>query len=318
MIQVKGLTKRYRQTSAVDDLSFEVRPGRVTGFVGPNGAGKSTTMRMIIGLDAPDAGQALVSGRPYHDLAWPLRDVGAHLDAKAFHPGRSAERGLLALAHANAIGRWRVTAVLDLVGLTPVAGRRVGTFSAGMAQRLGIAAGLLGDPGILLFDEPINGLDPEGIRWFRQLVRRLAAEGRTVLLSSHLISEMALTADWLVVIGQGRLVAELSMAELATRAPRSVRVRAPEPERFAEALVGAGMTASPQNDGSISVAGRDAETVADLAAAAGIVLSELTSEHASLEEVFMALIRDNVEYRTDDLRGPGGVAVQPTKTRRSE
>jgi ABC-2 type transport system ATP-binding protein len=217
MIQLHGLTKRYGQTTAVDHLSFEVRPGEVTGFLGPNGSGKSTTVRMILGLDAPDAGQALINGQPYHELAWPLRQAGALLDARSFHPGLTPERHLLALAQANAIDRSRVAAVLEMVGLTSVARRRAGTFSLGMGQRLGIATALLGDPGVLLFDEPINGLDPEGIRWVRNLVRALAAEGRMVLFSSHLISEMALTAERLMVIGRGRLVAELSMAELNAR-----------------------------------------------------------------------------------------------------
>jgi len=296
MIQVHGLTKRYGQTTAVDDLTFDVQPGHVTGFLGPNGSGKSTTMRMIMGLDAPDAGRALVNGRPYSKLAWPLREVGALLDARAFHPGRSAECHLLALAQANAIDRSRVPAVLQLVGLTSVARKRAGTFSLGMGQRLGIAAALLGDPGILLFDEPINGLDPDGIRWVRNLVRGLAAEGRTVLLSSHLIGEMALTADRLVVIGRGHLVAELSMAELAARAPRFVKVRSPEPERLARVLGGAGMTVAPQPDGSLSVTGAGTDTLAERARAAGIALNELTPEHASLEDVFMALTRDSLEY----------------------
>jgi ABC-2 type transport system ATP-binding protein len=315
MIQVQGLTKRYGQMSAVDDLSFEVRPGRVTGFLGPNGAGKSTTLRVIMGLDAPDAGRAIVNGQPYHDLGWPLREVGAHLDAKAFHPGRSAERGLLALAQANAIDHSRVAAVLDVVGLSSVAHRRAGTFSTGMAQRLGIAAALLGDPGVLLFDEPINGLDPEGIRWFRELVQGLAAEGRTVLLSSHLISEMALTADWLVVIGGGHLVAELSMAELSNRAPRSIRVRTPEPERLAAVLARSDMTARPHSDGTLAVTGGETETVADVASAAGIVLHELTPEHVSLEDVFMALTHDSVVYHTDDPNRSD--RVEPKNTRAS-
>jgi ABC-2 type transport system ATP-binding protein len=297
MIEVHGLSKRYGQTMAVDDLSFGVRPGKVTGFLGPNGSGKSTTMRMIMGLDAPDAGRALVNGRPYSALAWPLREVGALLDAKAFHPGRTAECHLLALAQANAIDRSRVAAVLALAGLTSVARKRAGTFSLGMGQRLGIAAALLGDPGILLFDEPINGLDPDGIRWVRNLVRGLAAEGRTVLLSSHLISEMALTADQLVVIGKGRLVAELSMAELAARAPRFVKVRTPEPERLAGILRGAGVAVAAQPDGSLSVTGAETGMLADRARAAGIALHELTPEHASLEDVFMALTRDSIEYR---------------------
>ncbi|HMC08108.1 MAG TPA: ABC transporter ATP-binding protein [Actinomycetota bacterium] len=317
MIQVQGLTKRYGQATAVDDLSFEVRPGRVTGFLGPNGSGKSTTMRIIMGLDAEDAGQALVNGIPYHELAWPLRKVGALLDAKAFHPGRSAERHLLALAQANAIDRSRVAAVLDIVGLTSVARKRAGTFSLGMGQRLGIAAALLGDPGVRLLDEPINGLDPDGIRWVRALVRRLAAEGRTVLLSSHLIGEMALTADHLVVIGRGSLVAELSMAELEARAPRLVRVRSPEPERLAGVLHEAGMAVNPRGDGSLSVTAADAGTIADKAAAAGIVLHELTPEHASLEDVFMELTHDTVEYPAGSLHGPASAAAPATHPRRS-
>jgi ABC-2 type transport system ATP-binding protein len=303
MIQVQALTKRYGHTTAVDDLSFEVQPGRVTGFLGPNGAGKSTTMRVIMGLDAPDAGKALVNGNRYRELGWPLREVGAHLDARSFHPGQSAERHLLALARANAIDPSRVPTVLETVGLASVARRRAGTFSTGMAQRLGIAAALLGDPGILLFDEPINGLDPEGIRWLRQLLRRLAAEGRTVLLSSHLISEMALTADWLVVIGRGRLIAELSMDELSARAPRSVRVRTREPERLAAVLAGSGLVVVPRLDDVLSICGADTDAIAEAAAAAGIVLSEITPEHASLEDVFMALTHDSVEYEADGSDG---------------
>jgi ABC-2 type transport system ATP-binding protein len=216
-IELRGLTKRYGATTAVDALSFAVRPGAVTGFLGPNGAGKSTTMRMILGLDLPDAGQARIGGRPYRASRWPLREVGALLEAKAFHPGRSAYAHLSALAASNGIPRTRVTQVLDFVGLRDAAGRRAGKFSLGMAQRLGIAAALLGDPGVLLFDEPVNGLDPEGIRWLRTLLRSLAAEGRTVFVSSHLISEMALTADRLVVVGAGRLLADTSVAELSAR-----------------------------------------------------------------------------------------------------
>jgi ABC-2 type transport system ATP-binding protein len=215
MIEARGLTKHYGSTLAVDRLSFTVRPGTVTGFLGPNGSGKSTTMRMIMGLDAPDAGQARIGGQPYHELRWPLREVGALLEARAFHPGRSARAHLTALAAANAIPRGRVDEVLGAVGLLAAAGRRAGTFSLGMSQRLGIAAALLGDPGVLLFDEPVNGLDPEGVRWIRDLIKSLAAGGRTVFVSSHLISEMALTAGRLIVIGRGRLLADTTVAELA-------------------------------------------------------------------------------------------------------
>jgi ABC-2 type transport system ATP-binding protein len=217
MIEARSLTKRYGSTVAVDGLSFDVRPGTVTGFLGPNGSGKSTTMRLIMGLDAPDAGQARIGGRPYRALRWPLREVGALLEVHTFHPGRSAAGHLLALAASNGIGRARVDEVLGIVGLAGVAGRRAGKFSLGMAQRLGIAAALLGDPGVLLFDEPVNGLDPQGVRWVRNLLKSLAAEGRTVLVSSHLISEMALTAEHLVVIGQGRLLADTSVAQLTAR-----------------------------------------------------------------------------------------------------
>jgi ABC-2 type transport system ATP-binding protein len=219
MIEAKGLTKRYGPTLAVDSLSFQVRPGVVTGFLGPNGSGKSTTMRMIIGLARPDDGEARVAGKQYRDLCWPLREVGTLLETRSFHPGRSARAHLAALAAGNAIPKWRVDEVLDLVGLSGAAGRRAGKFSLGMAQRLGIGSALLGDPGVLLLDEPVNGLDPEGIRWIRDLLKSLAAEGRTVLVSSHLISEIALTADRLVVIGRGRLLADTTVAEMSASAP---------------------------------------------------------------------------------------------------
>jgi ABC-2 type transport system ATP-binding protein len=217
MIQARGLTKRYGSTVALDALGFDVHPGVVTGFLGPNGAGKSTTMRLILGLDAPDAGEVRVGGRRYRELAWPLREVGAVLEARAFHPGRSARAHLAALAASNDIPRARVEEVLGIVGLAEVAGRRAGQFSLGMAQRLGIAAALLGDPGVLLLDEPVNGLDPEGIRWMRDLLRSLASQGRVVFVSSHLIGEMARTAERLVVIGRGRLLAQTSVAELSAR-----------------------------------------------------------------------------------------------------
>ncbi len=218
MIEVKGLTKRYGPVLAVDALSFAVQPGTVTGFLGPNGSGKSTTLRMILGLDTPDLGKATINGRRYHDLAWPLREVGALLEAKAFHPGRSARTHLAALAASNKIVSKRVEEVLDMVGLTTAASRRAAKFSLGMAQRLGIAAALLGDPGVVLFDEPVNGLDPEGIRWIRNMMKSLAAEGRTVLVSSHLISEMAVTADRVIVIGGGKLLADTTVAELSSGA----------------------------------------------------------------------------------------------------
>jgi ABC-2 type transport system ATP-binding protein len=217
MIEARGLVKRYGPTAAVDDLSFDVRPGTVTGFLGPNGAGKSTTMRMILGLDRPDAGTATINGQRYRDLRWPLREVGALLEAKAFHPGRTARAHLAALAASNDIPRWRVDEVLAMTGMEKAAGRRAGKFSLGMSQRLGIAAALLGDPAVLLLDEPVNGLDPEGIRWIRNLLKNLAARGRTVLISSHLISEIAQTADQLIVIGQGRLLAQTTVAELSSR-----------------------------------------------------------------------------------------------------
>lgn len=296
MIQVEHLTKRYRGTVAVQDLSFEVRPGAVTGFLGPNGSGKSTTMRAIMGLARPDQGRSLINGRAYRDLPWPLREVGALLDARAFHPGRSAQDHLLALAQANAIDTSRVQEVIEIAGLTSVAHKRAGTFSLGMGQRLGIAATLLGDPGVLLFDEPINGLDPDGIRWVRNLVRKLAAEGRTILLSSHMISEMSLVADQLVVIGRGRLLAELSMDEFAAQAPRSVKVRTPEPERLTRVLLDAGMGVALQPGGSLSVTGADAGAIARQARVADIAIDELTPEHASLEDAFIALTHASTEF----------------------
>ncbi|MGH9126087.1 MAG: ABC transporter ATP-binding protein [Acidimicrobiales bacterium] len=299
MIDVRGLTKRYGHKTVVDDLTFRVQPGRVTGFLGPNGSGKSTTMRLICGLDRPDRGGATIGGRPYGRLDWPLREVGALLDAKAFHPGRSARDHLVALARANDLPGARVDVVLEQVGLASADHKRAGTFSLGMGQRLGIAAALLGDPGVLLLDEPVNGLDPEGIRWVRELVRGLAAEGRTVLLSSHLISEMALTADQLVVIGRGHLVAELSMAELEARAPQLVRVRPvydDERRPLVQLLRGNAMTVAAIASGTLEVTGGDAVEIALAAAAAGIVLAELTPKRSSLEDVFMALTGDAVEY----------------------
>src|SRR5215469_13700921 len=271
MIEVRDLTKRYSGVPAVDALSFDVRPGTVTGFLGPNGSGKSTTMRMIMGLDAPASGTVTVLGRRYHDLPWPLREVGGLLEAKAIHPGRSARAHLLTLARSNSIRRGRVEEVLDLVGLTSVAGKRAGKFSLGMGQRLGIAAALLGDPGVLLFDEPVNGLDPEGIRWVRTLCRQLAGEGRTVFVSSHLMAEMALTADHLVVIGKGKMIAETSVTDFVARSSRqSVKVRTPAPHQLGDALTNAGGTVIADPDGSMTVTGLTAPQVGELAGTAGI------------------------------------------------
>ncbi|HVT42402.1 MAG TPA: ATP-binding cassette domain-containing protein [Acidimicrobiales bacterium] len=299
MIVTDGPTKRYGTTLAVDHLSFSVSPGTVTGFLGPNGSGKSTTMRMIMGLDHPDAGSATVNGTPYADLRWPLHEVGALLDAKAFHPGRSARNHLRWLAQTNGITPARVDQVLDLVGLTAVADRRAGKFSLGMGQRLGIASALLGDPGVLLFDEPVNGLDPEGIRWVRHLLRGLAAEGRTVLVSSHLISEMALTADHLVVIGRGNLIAETSVEEFTARSSGdTVRVVTPSPQRFVSTLTRAGARPSIDTEGGILVKGMLAADIGELAARSSLVVHELTPLRASLEDAFMELTADAVEYRS--------------------
>ncbi len=299
MIAVHALTKRYGSTLAVDHLSFEVSPGAVTGFLGPNGSGKSTTMRMIMGLDTPSSGTASVNGQAFAQLRWPLREVGALLDAKAFHPGRSAYDHLWGLALTNGIPRARIDEVLDMVGLTEVAHQRAGKYSLGMGQRLGIAAALLGDPGVLLFDEPINGLDPEGIRWARYLLRDLAAEGRTVLVSSHLISEMSLTAERLVVIGRGTLIAEMSVAEFTSQsAPDSVRVVTPMTESFVNALQEAGAESRVEPGGSIVATGLTATEIGTLAADRVLTLYELTPLRGSLEDAFMELTHDAVEFRT--------------------
>jgi ABC-2 type transport system ATP-binding protein len=299
MIEITNVTKRYGSTVAVDQLSFEVRPGEVTGFLGPNGAGKSTTMRMMVGLDAPTSGHVTVDGRRYRDLRFPLRHVGALLEAKAIHPGRSARDHLRWLADANAIDRRRVDEVLGLVGLADVADRRSGGFSLGMGQRLGIATALLGDPATLLLDEPVNGLDPEGIQWIRRLLRSLAAEGRAVLVSSHLMSEMALTADRLVVVGRGRLIAEGSVDDIIGRSSVGhVRVDSEEPARLHRLLADHRGEVTVQRDGTLTVTGMDARTVGIVAGAAGITLYELSSHSASLEEAFMELTRDAAEYIT--------------------
>ena len=298
MITAHSLTKRYGATTAVDSLTFEVPPGVVTGFLGPNGSGKSTTMRMIMGRDTPNSGSALIAGQHYSELAWPLREVGALLEAKAYHPARTARNHLRWLALNNDIPLRRVDEVLDQVGLTSVANRRAGKFSLGMGQRLGIAATLLGDPGVLLFDEPVNGLDPEGIRWVRNFLRSLAAEGRTVFVSSHLISEMALTADRLVVIGRGRLIAETSVADFVSRSGRSaVKLVTPDRETFTSALVTEGATVSDGEGGALTVEGLTAPQIGDLAAQRGLRVHELMPIAVSLEDAFMELTQDDVEYR---------------------
>jgi ABC-2 type transport system ATP-binding protein len=297
VIEARGLTKRYGEKLAVDDLTFTVRPGAVTGFLGPNGAGKSTTIRMILGLDAPTAGSATVNGRPYAAHAAPLCEAGALLEARAVHTGRSAYNHLLALAATTGIPRRRVDEVIGLVGLGDVARKRAGGFSLGMGQRLGIAAALLGDPATLILDEPVNGLDPEGILWIRNLLKGLAAEGRTVFISSHLMSEMALTAEQLVIVGRGRLVAEISVAELTRGFRRSVRVRSPQAARLRDALAGPQVTITTTGTDVLDIEGADSEAIGNLACRHGIPLYELVPRTASLEEAFMELTRDDVEYR---------------------
>jgi ABC-2 type transport system ATP-binding protein len=310
MIEARGLTKRYGTKVAVDKLSFDVRPGVVTGFLGPNGSGKSTTMRMIMGLDAPDEGTVTVNGRAYHELPWPLREVGALLEAKAIHPGRSARAHLWMLAQTNGIAASRVDEVLEMVGLTAVARQRAGKFSLGMGQRLGIAAALLGDPGVLLFDEPVNGLDPDGIRWIRNLLRSLAADGRTVLVSSHLMSEMALTADYVVVIGKGRLIASSAIGELTGQSTRRyVRVRSPQIAELRAVLEREGASTALEDDGSLTVQGLDEVAIGEAAARVPVVLHELAPQSASLEEAFMDLTEDSVEYHGDG-RAPAAAAPE--------
>ncbi|MGZ6826421.1 MAG: ABC transporter ATP-binding protein [Mycobacteriales bacterium] len=296
MIEARGLTKAYGGKVAVDDLTFTVRPGVVTGFLGPNGAGKSTTMRMVVGLDAPTAGTVTVNGRPYREHRAPLREVGALLEARSVHSGRSAYHHLLALAQTTGIGAARVREVIDLVGLHDVARKRAGAFSLGMGQRLGIASALLGDPQTLILDEPVNGLDPEGIRWVRDLLRGLAAEGRTVFVSSHLMSEMAQTAEHLVVIGRGRLIADTSVADVIASASRNVvRVRTPDAATLVELLRGPDVTVA-QQDGALEVGGLTSDQIGVIAAGAGLTLWELSPQQASLEEAFMDLTREAVEY----------------------
>jgi ABC-2 type transport system ATP-binding protein len=299
MIEAVGLSKRYGDTVAVDELSFTVPAGQVTGFLGPNGAGKSTTMRLILGLDAPTSGSVTVNGRPYTEYRRPLFEVGALLEATAVHGGRSAYNHLLCLALSNGIGRARVEQVLDLVGLRSVARKRAGGFSLGMAQRLGIAAALLGDPSVLIFDEPVNGLDPEGVLWIRNLLRSLAAEGRTVFLSSHLMSEMSVTAERLIVIGRGRLIAQTSIAELLDGGPRGfVRARSPQREELAALLTAHGAEVVRQGDDVLTITGATTDVVGELARANGVALHELSPHQASLEERYMELTRDSLDYRT--------------------
>ncbi len=297
MIELEGLSKRYGDKLAVDDLTFTVRPGMVTGFLGPNGAGKSTTMRMMLDLDNPTSGSVRIDGKHYRQLTDPLRFIGALLDAKAMHGGRTAYNHLLCLAQSNGIPVARVGEVLEMVGLSGVAKKRSKGFSLGMGQRLGIAGALLGDPEILMFDEPVNGLDPEGIHWIRNLMKSLAAQGRTVFVSSHLMSEMALTAEHLVVIGQGRLMADTSMADFIRENSRSyVRISSPEHERLRDVLAGAGFTAVTVSDGHLEVDGVPASTLGELAAEHRLVLHELSPQQASLEEAFMQLTAGSVEY----------------------
>ncbi|MFZ0343467.1 MAG: ATP-binding cassette domain-containing protein [Gaiellaceae bacterium] len=300
MIEARGLTKDYGDKRAVDGLSFTVQPGVVTGFLGPNGSGKSTTMRLILGLDAPTRGDVTVNGRHYREHAAPLHEVGALLEARSVHTGRSAANHLLALAQTHGIPKRRVAELIDLVGLHEVARKRSGQFSLGMGQRLGIAQALLGDPKTVMLDEPGNGLDPEGIHWIRNLLKGLAAEGRTVFVSSHLMSEMALTADHLIVIGRGKLIADTSVDDFVSRASQKVVVvRSPELARLRVELTGPGVTFADAERGALEVHGLTAEQVGEAAAAAGIALHELTPQQASLEEAFMNLTRDELEFASD-------------------
>ncbi|MBB1158563.1 ATP-binding cassette domain-containing protein [Amycolatopsis dendrobii] len=300
MITFRGLTKRYGQKTVVNGLTSVIETGTVTGFLGPNGAGKSTTMRMTVGLDRPDSGDALIRGKPYAELRFPLREVGALLDAKAMHPGRSAGKHLLAMARSNGIAASRVEEVLATVGLSDVAGKRTGTFSLGMSQRLGIAGALLGDPGVLMFDEPVNGLDPDGVRWVRQLMRSLAAEGRTVFVSSHLMSEMQLTADRLLVIGKGSILADAAIGDfIAGNSSRSVAVLVPDPAeraKLADWLRGNGRSVLPGEGSELLVDEATAAEIGDLAYELGVRLHGLAERTASLEQAYMELTAGSVEY----------------------
>jgi ABC-2 type transport system ATP-binding protein len=301
MIEVQNLSKRYGEKLAVDALDFVVQPGIVTGFLGPNGAGKSTTMRMIAGLDHPTGGRVTVNGRDYRSAAAPMAELGILLEARAMHTGRSARNHLLALAQTNGVGRCRVDQLIDMVGLREVARQRVGGFSLGMGQRLGIASALLGDPRVVVLDEPVNGLDPEGVLWIRNLLKGLAAEGRTVLVSSHLMSEMALTATRLVVIGRGRLIADTTVEEFVARAGgAAVTVRTPQAAQLRELLLGPDITITSEQAGVLHVQGVSAEQIGTVAWQAHLPVFELTTKHASLEEAFMQLTDDSVDYRSHE------------------
>ena len=304
MITVDHLTKRYGKTLAVDELSFEVKPGVVTGFLGPNGSGKSTTMRIILGLDRATKGGATINGRNYHDLKAPLHEVGALLDAKAVHPGRTARNHLRALAASNKIKSSRVDEVLEFAGISSVANKKVGGFSMGMSQRLGIAGALLGDPEVLLFDEPVNGLDPEGIKWIREFFQSLAKEGRTVFVSSHLMSEMAVSADQIIVIGRGKFITQGSVDDLTATVQGTVFVRASDPPRLTAALRGEQGVVQEINDNGLSVTGLTSDQVGEIAFGAGVVIHELTPQRASLEDVFMDLTADSVEYGSHPTGAP--------------
>jgi ABC-2 type transport system ATP-binding protein len=308
MIEARGLTKRYGDTVAVNDLSFRIEPGKITGFLGPNGAGKTTTMRLILGLDRPSAGQVSVNGRPFRSSSTPMREVGALLDAKAMHGGRSARNHLRCLAQTNNLPLRRVDEVLELVGLTSVAGKRSKGFSLGMGQRLGIAATLLGDPQILMFDEPVNGLDPEGILWIRNLMKGLAAEGRTVFVSSHLMAEMENTADHLIVIGKGKLIADCPMDEFIARSSRrTVRVRTTDPGRLAQLVTTEGGTVRDEGEGRLLVSGLTPEQIGDLAFENAVRLHELVAAQGSLEQAFMELTGGAVEFRAGQPHSDSGV-----------
>ncbi len=302
MIEAQGLTKDYGDKRAVDGLSFTVQPGIVTGFLGPNGSGKSTTMRLILGLDAPTAGEVTVNGKPYREHAAPLHEVGALLEARSVHTGRTAYKHLLSLAQTHGLPRSRVDEMVELVGLQEVAKKRAGTFSLGMGQRLGIASALLGDPHTVMLDEPVNGLDPEGIQWVRNLLRQLAAEGRAVFVSSHLMSEMALTADHLIVIGRGRKIADTTVEELIRQASGMVvRVRSPQADEFRHHLTGPGVTVVSLSPGLFDVNGLTAAQIGEAAAKNNWVLHELTPQQVSLEQAFMEMTRDELEFKAADL-----------------